>query len=103
VGLSALINGSTDIANSSRPIKQTEMDKLKARYNTLALKFHVQKTELQFIYIVQILFQNFDKTTLSDISGKSRIGKKLADLMQKLNYTEGKTVQAHMFSSKIML
>jgi phosphate transport system substrate-binding protein len=34
VGLAALINGTTDIANSSRPIKQSEMEKLKSRYNT---------------------------------------------------------------------
>jgi phosphate transport system substrate-binding protein len=35
VGLSALINGTTDIANSSRPIKNSETDKIKARFNTL--------------------------------------------------------------------
>lgn len=33
VGLAALINGSTDIANSSRPIKLAEVKKLKAKYN----------------------------------------------------------------------
>jgi phosphate transport system substrate-binding protein len=43
VGLSALINGSTDIANSSRPIKQTEIDKLKARYNTLGVEIPCAK------------------------------------------------------------
>ena len=31
VGLAALINGTTDIAASSRPIKTSEVDKLKAR------------------------------------------------------------------------
>jgi phosphate transport system substrate-binding protein len=35
VGLSALINGTTDIANSSRPMKKSEMEKLKLRYNSL--------------------------------------------------------------------
>ncbi len=35
VGLSALINGTTDIANSSRPMKKSEMDKLKVRFNSL--------------------------------------------------------------------
>jgi phosphate transport system substrate-binding protein len=38
VGISALINGSTDICNSSRKMKQTEKDKLKARYNTLGVE-----------------------------------------------------------------
>lgn len=32
VGLAALINGSTDIANSSRPIKPSELGKIKAKY-----------------------------------------------------------------------
>jgi len=33
VGLAALINGSTDIANSSRPIKSSELIKIKVKYN----------------------------------------------------------------------
>jgi len=38
VGITALINGTTDICNSSRPMKQTEIEKLKARYNTLGVE-----------------------------------------------------------------
>ncbi len=38
VGISALINGSTDIANASRKMKRSEIDKLKARYNTLGVE-----------------------------------------------------------------
>jgi phosphate transport system substrate-binding protein len=34
VGIAALINGTTDIAASSRPIKTSEIDKLKARFAT---------------------------------------------------------------------
>ena len=37
-GISALINGATDIANSSRKMKPTEKEKLKARYNTLGIE-----------------------------------------------------------------
>jgi len=37
-GISALINGATDIANSSRKMKATEKEKLKARYNTLGVE-----------------------------------------------------------------
>ena len=33
VGIAALINGSTDIANSSRPMKPAELEKIKAKYN----------------------------------------------------------------------
>ena len=38
VGISALINGATDIANASRKMKSSEKDKLKARYNTLGVE-----------------------------------------------------------------
>ncbi len=43
VGLAALINGTTDIANSSRPIKQSEIEKLKNRYNTLGVEIPCAK------------------------------------------------------------
>jgi phosphate transport system substrate-binding protein len=43
VGLSALINGSTDIANSSRPIKPSEVEKIKARYGTLGVEIPCAK------------------------------------------------------------
>lgn len=38
VGISALINGTTDICNASRPIKKAEVEKLKQRYNTLGVE-----------------------------------------------------------------
>jgi phosphate transport system substrate-binding protein len=37
-GISALINGTTDICNSSRPIKKSEREKLKQRFNTLGVE-----------------------------------------------------------------
>jgi phosphate transport system substrate-binding protein len=43
VGLAALINGSTDIANASRTMKRSEIDKLKARYNTLGVEIPCAK------------------------------------------------------------
>ena len=46
VGLAALINGSTDIANSSRPIKPSELEKLKARYSTLGIEIPCAKDGL---------------------------------------------------------
>lgn len=38
VGLSALINGTTDICNASRPIKRSETAKLKERYSSLGVE-----------------------------------------------------------------
>jgi phosphate transport system substrate-binding protein len=43
VGIAALINGTTDIATSSRPIKSTEVEKLKERYNTLGIQIPCAK------------------------------------------------------------
>ncbi len=43
VGIAALINGTTDIANSSRPIKSSEVQKLKDRYNTLGVEIPCAK------------------------------------------------------------
>ena len=43
VGIAALINGSTDIANASRPMKASEIDKLKQRYNTLGVEIPCAK------------------------------------------------------------
>lgn len=37
-GISALINGATDIAISSRKMKSTEMDKMKSLYNTMGVE-----------------------------------------------------------------
>jgi phosphate transport system substrate-binding protein len=49
-GISALINGTTDIANSSRPMKRAEMDKLKQRYNSLGVEIKVAKDGLS-VYV----------------------------------------------------
>ena len=43
VGLSALINGTTDIADASRPMKKSEMDKLKVRFNSLGYETKAAK------------------------------------------------------------
>lgn len=42
-GISALINGSTDICNSSRALKSSEMDKLKDRYASLGVEIPCSK------------------------------------------------------------
>ncbi len=46
VGIAALINGSTDIANASRPMKPSEIDKLKEKYQTSGLEIACAKDGL---------------------------------------------------------
>ena len=46
VGIAALINGTTDIAASSRPIKSSETDKLKARFATVGYSFPIARDGL---------------------------------------------------------
>jgi phosphate transport system substrate-binding protein len=43
VGLSALINGTTDIADASRPIKNSEIEKIKTRFNALSYETKAAK------------------------------------------------------------
>lgn len=48
VGLSALINGTTDIAMSSRPMKDAESEKLRTRFNTPGTEIAVAKDGVTF-------------------------------------------------------
>ncbi|OGU27040.1 MAG: phosphate-binding protein [Ignavibacteria bacterium GWA2_54_16] len=50
VGISALINGTTDICIASRPMKQSEINKLKARFNVLGVEIKTAKDGLS-IYV----------------------------------------------------
>jgi phosphate transport system substrate-binding protein len=65
VGLAALINGTTDIANSSRPIKQSEMEKLKSRYNTLGVEIPCAKDGIT-IYLNEL--NKVEELTLQQLS-----------------------------------
>lgn len=46
VGIAALINGTTDIAASSRPIKTSEVDKLKSRFATTGYAYPIARDGL---------------------------------------------------------
>jgi phosphate transport system substrate-binding protein len=46
VGIASLINGTTDIAASSRPIKTSEIDKLKSRFATVGYSFAIARDGL---------------------------------------------------------
>jgi phosphate transport system substrate-binding protein len=62
VGISALINGTTDICTASRPMKQSEIDKLKARFNVLGVEIKVAKDGLA-IYVNESRTRAVDRTT----------------------------------------
>lgn len=49
-GIAALINGSTDIANSSRPMKPSEREKLKQRFNSLGVEIKTAKDGLSVYF-----------------------------------------------------
>ena len=67
VGLAALINGTTDIANASRPIKGTEVEKLKARYNTLGVEIPCAKDGITIFLHESNKVQELTLKQLSDI------------------------------------
>jgi phosphate transport system substrate-binding protein len=48
VGIAALINGTTDVANASRPIKKDEGEKLRSRYGTPPTETAVAKDGVAF-------------------------------------------------------
>jgi phosphate transport system substrate-binding protein len=78
VGITALINGTTDICNSSRPMKQTEIEKLKARYNTLGVQIPCAKDGVTIFVNEANKIQEFTLSQLSDIyTGKIRNWKEL--------------------------
>lgn len=60
VGISALINGTTDICNSSRPIKSSEREKLKQRFSSLGVEIKVAKDGIS-------LYVN-DKNPISELT-----------------------------------
>lgn len=71
VGLSALINGSTDIATSSRPLKQSELEKIKGRYGTLGVEIACAKDGITIYFNKANAVSELTLKQLSDIySGK---------------------------------
>ena len=78
VGITALINGTTDICNSSRPMKQTEIEKLKARYNTLGVSIPCAKDGITIFLNEANNVQSLTVKQLGDIyQGKIRNWKEL--------------------------
>ena len=78
VGITALINGTTDIANASRPMKQAEIEKLKARYNTLGVQIPCAKDGITIFLNEANKVEELTLKQLSDIyQGKIRNWKEL--------------------------
>jgi phosphate transport system substrate-binding protein len=78
VGITALINGTTDICNSSRPMKQSEIEKLKERYNTLGVQIPCAKDGITIFLNEANKVQELSIKQLSDIyQGKIRNWKEL--------------------------
>ncbi len=72
-GISALINGATDICNSSRPMKQTEMDKLKDRYASLGVEIPCAKDGITIFLNESNPVKELSLKQISNIfSGKTR-------------------------------
>lgn len=67
VGITALINGTTDIANASRPMKQTEIEKLKARYNTPGVQIQCAKDGITIFLNERNKVQELSIKQLQDI------------------------------------
>ncbi len=67
IGITALINGTTDICNASRPMKQTEIEKLKGRYNTLGVEIPCAKDGVTIFLNEANKVQELTLKQLSDI------------------------------------
>jgi phosphate transport system substrate-binding protein len=78
VGITALINGTTDICNASRPMKSTEIDKLKTRYNTLGIEIPCAKDGITIFLNESNRVSELTLRQLSDIfTGKIKNWKEL--------------------------
>jgi phosphate transport system substrate-binding protein len=66
-GISALINGTTDICDASRPMKKSEKDKLKQRFNTLGVEIKSAKDGLALYVNDENPIQELTIAQLKDI------------------------------------
>ncbi|MFA6570690.1 MAG: phosphate ABC transporter substrate-binding protein [Bacteroidota bacterium] len=85
-GITALINGTTDICNASRPMKQSEIKKLKERFGTLGVEIPCAKDGLTVYLNQSNSVNNLSMQQLKDIyTGKitnwNQVGGKNAKIM----------------------
>jgi phosphate transport system substrate-binding protein len=65
-GISALINGTTDVCNASRPMKASEREKLKQRYNSLGVEVKAARDGLA-VYLPES--SPVDELSLDQVKG----------------------------------
>lgn len=66
-GISALINGTTDICNSSRPMKPSEIKKIKERYGTMGVEIPCAKDGITIFLHKNNPVKNLTMQQLKDI------------------------------------
>lgn len=106
VGITALINGTTDICNASRPMKQTEIEKLKARYNTLGVEIPCAKDGVTIFLNETNKVKELTLKQLSDIyTGKIKNWKELggADAEIRLYGRENSSGTYTYFHDEVVL
>ncbi len=79
VGLAALINGTTDLANSSRPIKGDESAKVRDRYSVLAAETAVAKDGVAIYVneangITQLTIEQLASIYFGDVTNWKQVG-----------------------------
>jgi phosphate transport system substrate-binding protein len=85
-GISALINGTTDICNSSRPMKSSELKKLKERFGTLGVEIPCAKDGLSLYVnesnsITDLTLQQIKDIYTGKISNWKQVGGKDAKII----------------------
>jgi phosphate transport system substrate-binding protein len=78
-GLSALINGTTDIATSSRPMKEAEQNKLRARHKSIGAEIAVAKDGVTFYVneknpLSSLTMEQLKKIYLGDVTNWKDVG-----------------------------
>ncbi|MBK7142359.1 MAG: phosphate ABC transporter substrate-binding protein [bacterium] len=79
VGFAALINGSTDVCEASRPIKPGEVDKLKQRFNTPGVEIPVARDGLAVYLhaenpVSELTIEQLKKIYLGTITNWKEVG-----------------------------
>ncbi|MBI2418962.1 MAG: phosphate ABC transporter substrate-binding protein [Ignavibacteriales bacterium] len=85
VGISALINGTTDITTSSRPMKDSEKQKLKEKYNSNGVEIKVARDGITIFVHQSNPIKSITMQQLKDIyTGKTTNWKALGGKDQKI-------------------
>ncbi len=79
VGFAALINGSTDICAGSRPIKNSEVDKLKERFNSPGIEIPVARDGLSVYLheenpVTELSLEQLKKIYVGDFTNWKEVG-----------------------------